>query len=156
MGMSSFSGPLRSGTTDANSGLAVLSKSSIITFADLAGPPATLQLFTLPAGSRILQFTLTVTVAFNAGTNNTVDILSAPAGVRLARVTATGAPIAIGHYFMATAAAAGAPLHNSVGSTDFAVFGGFAGTGSAADAGTATVSVMYVQRRANGSAEPAV
>lgn len=143
MGTSTFSGPVVAGTVregaGVNTGKAVLSQSNTITF----GNTTAKNLFTLPAGSRILGIAVYTTAAFNAGTNNVLNVRTGTTVI--AAVTATGAPITVG---LSTVAPVNAQVafFNNVGTADATINAIFAPTGTAATTGAATVIVTYVQQ----------
>jgi hypothetical protein len=143
MGASTFSGPVKAGTVregaGVNAGNAVLSQSNTIVFGDTAAK----NLFTLPAGSRILGVAVYTTVAFNAGTNNVINVRSGTTVV--AAVTVTAGPIAVG---LSTVAPVNAQVafFNNVGTSDATINAIYAPTGTAATTGAATVIITYVQQ----------
>jgi hypothetical protein len=143
MGASTFSGPVKAGTVregaGVNAGNAVLSQSNTIVFGDTAAK----NLFTLPAGSRILGVAVYTTVAFNAGTNNVINVRSGTTVV--AAVTVTAGPIAVG---LSTVAPVNAQVafFNNVGTSDATINAIYAPTGTAATTGVATVIITYVQQ----------
>ena len=135
--------------TIRNMGATVVSQANTLAYTDTSAK----QMFVLPAGAQILSFTVDATTAFNSGTNNVITI-SDPSGNSLATVTATSANITLGR---ATVAVTGAQIaeYVNVGSTDFIVSAVFAGTGTAATTGAATITCQYVVRNSDGSANPA-
>jgi len=143
MGATTFSGPVKAGTVregaGANAGNAVLSQSNTIAF----GNTAAKNLFTLPAGSRILGIAVYTTAAFNAGTDNVINVRTGTTVI--AAVTATAANITVG---LSTVAPVNAQVafFNNVGTTDATINAIFAPTGTAATTGAATVIVTYVQQ----------
>jgi hypothetical protein len=102
----------------------------------------------LPAGSQITNIFVDVTTAFNAGTNNVITIQTA-GGSSLATVTATSANITTGRATVVLTAAQMATILN-VGTTDLIVQAVFAGTGTAASTGAATITIQYVVRNSDG------
>ena len=143
MGASTFSGPVKAGTVregaGVNAGNAVLSQSNTIVFGDTAAK----NLFTLPAGSRILGVAVYTTVAFNAGTNNVINVRSGTTVI--AAVTATADPITVG---LSTVVPVNAQVafFNNVGTSDATINAIYAPTGGAATTGAATVIITYVQQ----------
>ena len=143
MGASTFSGPVKAGTVregaGVNAGNAVLSQSNTIVFGDTSAK----NLFTLPAGSRILGVAVYTTVAFNAGTNNVINVRSGTTVI--AAVTATAASITVG---LSTVVPVNAQVafFNNVGTSDATINAIYAPTGGAATTGVATVIITYVQQ----------
>jgi hypothetical protein len=134
--------------TIRNMGAAQVVQSNVLAYTDTTAK----QLFVLPAGAQILDFLVDVPTAFNSGTNNVITISDA-AGNSLATVTATSANITQGRATVAVTAAQIAEYIN-VGTTDFIVSGTFAGTGTAASTGLATITVRYVVRNSDGTYAP--
>jgi hypothetical protein len=143
MGATTFSGPVKAGTVregaNLNAGNVVLSQANTIVFGDTAAK----NLFTVPAGSRILGIAVYTTTAFNAGTNNVINVRFGTTVI--AAVTATAAPIAVG---LSTVAPVNAQVafFNNVGTSDATINAIFAPTGTAATTGAATVIITYVQQ----------
>lgn len=106
----------------------------------------------LPAGAQITNVFVDVTAAFNAGTDNVITIQTA-AGASLATVTATAANIATGRATVVLTAAQIGTILN-VGSSDLIVQAIFAGTGTAASTGAATITIQYAVLASDGSANP--
>jgi len=152
MSFSTFSGPLRAGTiregADLNTGLTVLAQSNTVTFSDTSAK----NLLKLPAGSQIVGISVFVTTAFNAATNNVLSIRQGTTTIAAITATAANIPVGVGNV-----AVVGAEIGflNNVGGTDVTLNAIFAGTGTAASAGAATVIVTYVQRAVDGSQVPA-
>jgi len=155
MGFATHLGPWLLGTTKnttgttaattRNTGCTVVAQSNVTTFADTTAANQ----FVIPAGSQILAVYLDVTVAFNAGTNNTVTIKAG--STTIASVTATSANITTGRATLVLAAPA---TWINVGTSDVFITSTFAGTGTTATTGTATVTVEYVVRNSDGSQFP--
>lgn len=155
MGFASHLGPWRLGTnkdttgttaaTTSNMGCAVVAQSKVTTFADSTAT----NMFALPAGAQLLNIYLDVTEAFNAGTNNTITIKVGSTTV--ASVTATSANITTGRQTLTLAAPA---TWINVGASDIFVTSTFAGTGTAATTGIATVTAEYVVRGSDGAQAP--
>ena len=155
MGFATHLGPWLLGTTKnttgttaattRNTGCTVVAQSNVTTYADTTAANQ----FVLPAGAQILNIYLDVTVAFNAGTNNTVTIKAG--STTIASVTATSANITTGRATLVLAAPA---TWINVGTSDVFITSTFAGTGTTATTGTATVTVEYVVRNSDGSQFP--
>lgn len=154
MGFSTFTGPLRSGPTywgvaaNQTAGLATLTRSNTLLFSDTTAKT----LFYLPAGAQIIEFIIDVSVEFNGDTNNVLTVETG-AGADLATVTGTGAVLAVGRQTTVVVAAQIGTYIN-VGTADIEIQGHYAGTGTVATTGTATVTCVYVQRAKNGSQIP--
>ena len=149
MGTTTFSGPIKAGTLKdttgstvgtnvANTGFVLMAQSANIVY---AADGTTTTIATLPANSQIFQITLDVTTAFDAGTTNTIDFgdgttadkyADALAAGSLARVLATSDVSQIGNLI-------------DLGTSDNQVVATYTHTGSAASAGAATATVLYLQ-----------
>lgn len=133
------------GTNVRNTGCTVVAQSGVTTKADTSAN----NLFAIPAGSQILNVYLDVTVAFNAGTDNTITIKAG--STTIASITATAANITTGR---ATLVLAAPSTWINIGTSDLYISSTYAGTGTAATTGTATVSVEYVVRNSDGAQTP--
>ena len=155
MGFAAHLGPWRLGTnkdttgttaaTTSNMGCTVVAQSKATTFADTTAT----NMFAVPAGSQLLQIYLDVTEAFNAGTNNVITIKVGSTTV--ASITATSANITTGRATLVLAAPA---TWVNVGTSDVFITSTFAGTGTAASTGIATVTAQYVVRGSDGAQAP--
>jgi hypothetical protein len=145
MGFSTFSGPVRSGTqrygAGRNTGLAVLAQSTPVVFGTLTGTACI-----LPAGSQILSVSFQTTTVFSAATTVKLTIGSTDI---TGTITVTTVGVATITFATTTAALA---LLSNVGSTDATVTYTLAGAGLTTGAGN--IIVQYVQRAADGSANP--
>ena len=148
MAFSTFSGPVRSGTTRYttgvtadtidNTGLMVLSQ-----FAEIDSSSTLFIAAVLPAGSQILNVYVDTSTLFDAATTLELGISSnADEFVTSTTVTTAGRHDASGNL---TASAL------NVGSSDIIIEGTLTTT---ATAGAATVSVVYVQKASNGATAP--
>ena len=151
MATTTFSGPIKAGTIKAttgttvgedkaNVGFVLMAQSGNVVFGD---DGSTTVVATLPANSQIFQITVDVTTAFDAGTTNTFDIgdgstanlyADALAAGSQARVLATSDVSQIGNLI-------------DIGTSDVDVTVTYNQPGTAATAGAATVTVLYLQNR---------
>lgn len=155
MGFATHLGPWLLGTvknttgttaaTTRNTGCTVVAQSNTTTYANTTAT----NMCAIPAGAQILNVFLDVTEAFNAGTNNTITIKAG--STTIASVTATSANITTGR---ATLVLANLATWVNVGTSDLFITSTFAGTGTAASTGIATVTVAYVVRNSDGSQYP--
>lgn len=173
MGMASHLGPWLLGTVKSttgtstgqirNMGATVVAQSTSLSYTDTTAKTVAV----VPAGALITSIIIDVTQAFNAGTNNTITIQTGSAttgsnvvasGTALSTYTKSAANIALGRatpditsgYTYASTASV-VTLFTNVGTTDLVVQAIFAGTGTAASTGTATVTVQYVVRNSDGT-----
>lgn len=148
MAFSTFSGPVRSGTTRYttgvtadtidNTGLMVLSQFVSIDFAD-----ATFTAAVLPAGSQILNIFVDTSTLFDAAT--TVEFGTSSNADEFA--TSTTVTTAGRHDASANLTSSAI----NVGSSDIIIEGTLTTT---ATSGAATVTVVYVQKASNGATAP--
>lgn len=161
MGFATHLGPWLLGTVKETTGTTAgtirnTGATPVVQTATLAYTDTTAKtLFVLPAGALIMNFLIDTTVAFNAGTNNVITIQTS-GGTSLATVTATSANITVGRATTTYAITnANIATWDNVGSTDLIVQAVFAGTGTAASTGTATIICQYVVRNPDGTSAPA-
>jgi hypothetical protein len=156
MGFAAHLGPWRLGTVKdttgttagsiSNMGCTVVAQSGAITKATTSAA----NMAVLPAGAQILNIYVDVTEAFNAATGNTITVKIG--STTLGTVgDATTSPIAAGRATVTTAAPA---TWVNVGTSDVIVTGVFAGVGTAATTGAATITIEYVVRGSDGAQAP--
>jgi hypothetical protein len=147
MGFSTFSGPIRSGTqrygAGRNTGLVVLGQSAAVTSTDAAASVACI----LPAGSQIVSITLQQSTTFTSGSSGTFTVLLG--GTQIGQLTITTGTA--GNLGITPASGAQAALFRNVGSTDATI----TYTSATLNAGAGSLLVTYIQRAADGSANPA-
>jgi len=155
MPFSTFSGPLRSGPNKEgparNTGLVVLSQSW--DSGDLTGRivgNTDTAVFRLPQGAQIVSIFVDQVVAATAGTT-TISVGNASGGAQLMAAVATTA----GGRFTGTATAATQLAWQTSTTADTQVFVRVAVATATLTAGRAIVTVNYVQRLEDGSANPA-
>lgn len=165
MGFATHLGPWLLGTvnnttgttagTVRNTGATVVAQTGTMAFGDTSA----VTLFALPAGAEILHFIVDATTAFNATTNNVVTLKIG--STTLAAVTGTAVPIAVGRYMLGVVnvssvvyaiTQASVATFANVGTADVLVTGTFAGTGTPATTGAATVTCIYSVRGSDGVA----
>mgnify|MGYP003141641002 CR=1 FL=1 len=151
MGTTTFSGPIKAGTlkettgstvgTDvANTGFVLMAQSASIVY---GANGSTTTIATLPANSQIFQITLDVTTAFNAGTTNTIDFGDGTTADKYADALAAGSLARV----LATSDVSQITNLVDVGTSDVQVVATYNQSGSAASAGAATATVLYLQNR---------
>jgi hypothetical protein len=162
MAFSSFSGPLRAGTqrtgtvTQINAGLVILTQSATVGFASMLGSPTAVNLFTLPAGAKILQFQVEKTTAISGGSVSAVNTTFGKTGTANAFQTTIDIGLTTAQTARATLdAALVSSATNNIGTSDVTVTGTFTAAGGNPTAGAAVVTVVYVQRLDDGTAQPA-
>ena len=108
-----------------------------------AADGTTTTIATLPANSQIFQITLDVTTAFNAGTTNTIDFGDGTTADKYADALAAGSLARV----LATSDVSQITNLIDVGTSDVQVIATYNQSGSAASAGAATATVLYLQNR---------
>ena len=159
MSFSTFSGPVRMGTqrygAGTNTGLPVLTQSATVPFSVMLGSPAAQNLFTLPAGSKILRFTVEKTTAISGGSVSAVNTTFGTSGTANAFQTTIDIGLTAAQTARATLdAALVSSATNNIGTTDVVVTGTFTAAGGNPTAGAAVVTVEYIQRADNGAQAP--
>lgn len=158
MGQTTFSGPLRAGTvrqgpvTSNNVGLVELVQTATIPFGAMLTSPSAQNLFTLPAGSKILSFQVEVTTAITGGSVTNVGMVLGKSGTANAYLTSINTGTSSAKVAQATVDAAQVvAATDNIGTTDVTVTGTFTAAGGNPTAGSTVVTVYYVQRNADGS-----
>ena len=143
MSFSTFSGPIRAGTvrygTGRNTGLCVLSQSTTLGL-------TTATAFVIPAGAQIIDINIDVSTAFTSGATLAVGD-GTTADKYVTAITTPG----VGRQSITLTAAQVAAWAN-IGTSDVAVTVTMAGTTAVAGAGY--ITIVYVQRTSDGSANP--
>ena len=153
MGTTSFSGPIKSGTvregSGANAGNVILSQSATVAASGnaLTSDPVAVELFTLPAGSKILSFRFEKTVAVSGnsvsqvaatiGDGTTADLYLASANLAVTAGVTAQATVDAAQDVAET---------DDIGTTDVTLYGTFTATTGNPTAGSIVVSVLYVQQ----------
>ena len=151
MATTTFSGPIKAGTIKdttgttvgsdkANVGFVLMAQSGNVVFA--ADGTETV-VATLPANSQIYQIAVDVTTAFDAGTTNTLDIGDGTTADKYADALAAGAQARV----LATSDVSQIGNLIDIGTSDVDITVTYNQSGTAATAGAATVTVLYLQNR---------
>jgi hypothetical protein len=151
MGTTTFSGPIKAGTianttgttvgtNKANVGFVLMAQSGNVVFA--ANGTETV-VATLPANSQIYQIAVDVTTAFDAGTTNTLDLGDGTTADKYADALALGSQARV----LATSDVSQIGNLIDIGTSDVDITATYNQTGTAATAGAATVTVLYLQNR---------
>ena len=159
MSFSTFSGPVRMGTqrygAGMNTGLPVLTQSANVASSVMLQTPAAQNLFTLPAGSKILRFTVEKTTAISGGSVSAVNVTFGNAGSASAYQTSAAIGLTTAQAVRATLdAALVSSATNNIGTTDVVVTGTFTAVTGDPTAGAAVVTIEYIQRADNGAQAP--
>jgi hypothetical protein len=130
MATTTFSGPIKAGSVREGASAKVFGANGTETV-----------VATLPANSQIYQIAVDVTTAFDAGTTNTFDIGDGSTADQYADALAVGSAARV----LATSDVSQIPNLIDIGSSDVNVTVTYNQTGTAATAGAATVTVLYLQ-----------
>ena len=164
MGFATFSGPVRSGTerygAAENTGLITLSRTAYVNVSGVAltAAPVAQTLFTLPAGSKILNFVaeVLVTVAGNGVTQVGVQIGKAGTADAFAASFNTGTAVArVTQATMDTAISGKVAALDNIGTVDVPVTATFTATTGNPTSGQIAITVVYQQRTSDGAQVPA-
>jgi hypothetical protein len=161
MSFSTFSGPIRSGTqrygATRNTGLVLLTQAKTIDMAGVAltsAAPAQ-DLFTLPAGSKIVSIIADKTVALSGNSISQVAMIVGNASDDNQYLESVNLATTKGRAAQATVDA-GLQVDDceNIGTSDVMLQATFTATTGNATAGQIVVTVVYVQRADDGSANP--
>lgn len=161
MAFTTYSGPIRSGTVKEgagrNTGSVVLAQSATINMDGVAKTSgATAQnLFTLPAGSKILSFQVEKTVAMTGNSVSACALIIGNAVDDNQYLESVAIATAKGRTAQATVDA-GIQVDdcNNIGTADVMLQAIFTATTGNPTAGTVVITCLYVQRDAAGNANP--
>lgn len=152
-----FSGPIRVGTqrdggvTQKNTGTPLLVQTAVVPFGAITTAPTAQNLFTLPAGAKIVDFKFETVTAISGGSVSAVAATLGRTGTANAFLTSLAVPLTATRQTQALVDAQfAAPACNNIGTTDVTVTGTFTATGGNPTAGSVVVTVLYMQRLANG------
>ena len=163
MGFSTLSGPVRSGTqrygAAENTGLVTLSRTAYVNVAGVAltSAPVAQTLFTLPAGSKILNFVpeVLVTIAGNSVSQVGVQIGTAASAAAYAASFNTGTAVArVAQATVDTAISGKVAALDNIGTVDVPVQATFTATTGNPTSGQIAITVVYQQRTDNGAQVP--
>jgi hypothetical protein len=166
MGFSTHLGPWLLGTvkettgttagTIRNTGATIVAQSATVGFAAMTTSPTAQQLFTLPAGAKILRFDVEVVTAISGGSVSNVGLTIGDSGTANKYVTTFNTGTSSAKVAQATIDAAMVVAQtNNIGTTDVPIYGTFTAATGNPTAGSTVVTVEYIVRAADGSAFPA-
>jgi hypothetical protein len=161
MAFTTFSGPVRAGTqrygdvTTINTGLPVLTQSATVQFGSMTTSPSAVNLFTLPAGAKIMGFMVEKTTAIAGGSVSAVNATFGKSGTADAFMTSAAIGLTTAQTAAATLdAALVSSATNNIGTSDVTVTGTFTAVTGDPTSGVVVVTVEYIQRAENGSQTP--
>lgn len=157
MGNSTFSGPLRVGTqrdggvTQKNTGTPLLAQTAVVPFGVITTAPTAQNLFTLPAGAKIVDFKIETVTAISGGSVSAVNATVGRAGTANAFLTSVAVPLTATRQTQALVDAQFVLSgNNNIGTTDVTVTGTFTAVTGNPTAGSVVVTVLYMQRLSSG------
>ena len=162
MGFASHLGPWLLGTvknttgttagTIRNMGATIVAQTYTAPTSVILASPTAQQMFVLPAGAKIVRFDIEVNAALTGASNCGVTIgSSGTANLYMASVNTGTTAVQVSP---ATIAAATSGAYTSIGTTDAIIYGTFTAATADATAGSVTVTVEYIVRGSDGSANP--
>jgi hypothetical protein len=161
MAFTTFSGPVRAGTqrygdvTTINTGLPVLTQSATVQFGSMTTAPSAVNLFTLPAGAKIMGFMVEKTTAIAGGSVSAVNTTFGKSGTANAFLTSIDIGLTTAQTAAATLdAALVSSATNNIGTSDVTVTGTFTAVTGNPTSGVVVVTVEYIQRADDGSQAP--
>lgn len=161
MAFTTFSGPVRAGTqrygdvTTINTGLPILTQSATVAFGSMTTSPSAVNLFTLPAGAKIMGFMVEKTTAISGGSVSAVNTTFGKSGTANAFTTTIDIGLTTAQTAAATLdAALVSSATNNIGTSDVTVTGTFTAVTGNPTAGSVVVTVEYIQRADDGSQTP--
>lgn len=167
MGLASHLGPWLLGTvkdtvgTNAalgqirNMGATIVSQTYTAPFSVMTTSPTAQQMFTLPAGSKILRFGVEVVTALSGGSVSNCGLVIGTSGTANLYVTTFNTGTSVAKVAQSTIdAAMQVAQTNNIGSTDVAIFGTFTAATGNPTAGSIVVTCEYIVRLADGTYAP--
>jgi hypothetical protein len=164
MSFETHSGPIRVGTTkdggvtSRNTGVVTLAQTSAaVPFGSMTTSPTAVNLFTLPAGSKILNFIVDVTTAISGGGSTNVGIQLGKAGSAAEYAASFNSGLSAARVAQSVVDAGMASkvvALDNIGTADITVQGTFTAAGGNPTAGATKITVVYMQRDSAGNANP--
>jgi hypothetical protein len=165
MGFATHLGPWLLGTvknttgttagTIRNMGATIVVQSANVAFSVMTTSPTAQNLFTLPAGAKILSFQVEKTTAISGGSVSAVNTTFGTSGTANAYMTTIDIGLTTAQTAPTTLAAAlVSSATNNIGTSDVSVFGTFTAATGNPTAGAVVVTVTYVVRDSDGAANP--
>ena len=163
MALSSFSGPLRSGTvrqgtvaSGMNTGTPILAQTATVGFAVMLTSPAAQALCVIPAGAKIVRFDIEVVTAISGNSVSNVGVTLGNVGTANKYMTTVSTTTSAVKVVQATIDAAMVVAQtNNIGTSDVTIYGTFTAATGNPTAGSMVVTVEYMQRASDGTSQPA-
>ncbi len=161
MAFTTFSGPMRAGTqryggvTTINTGLPILTQSATVAFGSMTTSPSAVNLFTLPAGAKIMEFMVEKTTAIAGNSVSAVNTTFGKSGTANAYMTSIDIGLTTAQTAAATTdAALVSSAANNIGTSDVTITGTFTAVTGNPTSGAVVVTISYIQRADDGSQTP--
>ena len=139
-----------------NTGATTVSQTATVAFSAMTTSPTAQNLFTIPAGAKILRFNVEKLVAISGGGVTAVNTSFGTSTSAAAYSTAVDIGLTTAQTARATLdAALVSSAANNIGTVDQSVFGTFTAVTGNPTAGSAVVTIEYIVRQPDGSAFPA-
>ena len=143
------------GVTTINTGLPILTQSATVPFGSMTTSPSAVNLFTLPAGAKIMEFMVEKTTAISGGSVSAVNTTFGKSGTANAFMTTIDIGLTTAQTAAATIdAALVSSAANNIGTSDVTVTGTFTAAGGNPTAGAVVATISYIQRAEDGSQTP--
>jgi len=165
MGLASHLGPWLLGTvkdttgttagTIRNMGATIVAQSYTAPFSVMTTSPTAQQMFTLPAGAKILRFDVEVVTALSGGSVSNCGITIGNAGTANLYVTTFNSGTSAAKVAQSTVdAAMQVAQTNNIGSTDVPVYATFTAATGNPTAGSIVITCEYIVRNSDGTYAP--
>jgi hypothetical protein len=139
-----------------NTGATSVTQVATVPFSVITTAPTAQQLFTLPAGAKIIRFNVEVVTALSGGSVSNCGITFGNVGTANFFVTTFNTGVASVKVPQATVDAATVVAQtNNIGLIDVPVYGTFTAATGNPTAGSVVVTIEYIVRNADGSSFPA-
>jgi hypothetical protein len=135
-----------------NVGATTVSQSATVGFAAITTSPTAQNLFTLPAGSKIIRFNVEVVTALSGGSVSNCGVTIGNSGTANKYVTTFNTTTSSVKVPQATIDAAMVVAEtNNIGTSDVSIYGTFTAATGNPTAGSIVVTVEYIVRNADGT-----
>lgn len=141
--------------TIRNTGATIVAQTATVGFAVMTTSPTAQQLFTLPAGAKILRFDVEVVTALSGGSVSNCGVTIGDSGTANKYVTTFNTTTSSVKVPQATIDAAMVVAQtNNIGTTDVPIYGTFTAATGNPTAGSIVVSCEYIVRNSDGTYTP--
>ena len=138
-----------------NTGATTVSQTAVVPFGSITPAPSAVNLFTVPAGAKILRFNVEVITALSGGSVSNCGVTIGKSGTANFYVTSFNTGTSSVKVPQATIDAAMVVAQtDNIGTTDMTIQGTFTAATGNPTAGSISVTVEYIVRDAAGNAYP--